>query len=101
MHSLGKRAYGKTYREFESPPLRVALAGDARVRAELAARAHAELLVGRAQVLLDGLVTDREIARDLEVRAAARGEKRDLALACRERGGPAVRDGRGAPHGLR
>jgi hypothetical protein len=22
MHSLGKRAYGKTYREFESPPLR-------------------------------------------------------------------------------
>src|SRR5581483_9250785 len=54
-------------------------------RGELRARGDAQLLIHRAEVLLDGLVADAQPARDLDVRAAFRGQQGDLALAARQR----------------
>src|ERR1700722_7636144 len=60
---------------------------------ELRARRDVKLLVRGAQVLLHGFVRDRQKPCDLEVRASARGEGRDLALACGQQSGRLSRIG--------
>ena len=56
-------------------------------RAELGARRDAELAVGVAQVVLDGREGDDELLGDRAVHRAGGGERRDAALAARQRAG--------------
>src|SRR2546430_757163 len=70
------------------PPLPRPAADPARDR--LRAAGHAELLVDRPDVVLDGLLADHELLRDVAVGAPAADEAHPLALALGQRVGTRV-----------